>query len=157
MRMRVFTHEGNRLSGSFPEKVLPGLSPQSYHRNNFSVKKLMMRMSFSFVFLTGVFQLCFAAAGPVKGKVTDDKGDALFGVSVQVKGSTVTVNTNNDGNYSINVPDGSTALVFTHVGFLSQEIEINGRSTIDVALLPDAKTLTDVVVVGYGKQKQVNL
>ncbi len=87
----------------------------------------------------------------ISGKITDgDTGEGLPGVTIQVKGTTTGASTDLDGNYTLSVADGAT-LVISYVGFLTQEIAIGGRTTIDVALQPDTELLEEVVVIGYGE------
>ncbi len=93
----------------------------------------------------------------IKGKVTGENGESLSGVNVTAKGTSVTVTTDKDGNFSIDLPEGSTILVFSYVGHASQEIDITGQTTISVQLKPDARALEDVIVVGYGTQRRANL
>jgi TonB-linked SusC/RagA family outer membrane protein len=95
-------------------------------------------------------------AGPVSGRIVDEKGAGLPGVNVIVKGTTTGTQTDADGRYTIQAPDGAT-LVFSFVGYGSQEVAVGGRATIDVALSPDSKSLTDVVVVGYLAEDRQNL
>lgn len=95
-------------------------------------------------------------ATTVKGKVTDDKGQPLSGVSVYIKGSTTGTTTDADGNYSITVPDGAT-LVFSYVGFGLIEEKANGRTNIDILLKPLQISMNEVVVVGYGTQRKRDL
>jgi TonB-linked SusC/RagA family outer membrane protein len=97
-----------------------------------------------------------SVAGPVSGRIVDEKGAGLPGVNVIVKGTTTGAQTDADGRYTIQVPDGAT-LVFSFVGYASQEIAVGSRTTVDVALAPDAKSLTDVVVVGYLAQDRQNV
>ncbi|TXK49138.1 TonB-dependent receptor [Pontibacter qinzhouensis] len=87
----------------------------------------------------------------VTGKVTDENGGGLPGVSVSVKGTSIGTVTDIDGNFSLNVPDGqeSGTLVFTYVGYTAQEVPINNRSNISIQLAPDSRTLGEVVVIGY--------
>jgi TonB-linked SusC/RagA family outer membrane protein len=85
----------------------------------------------------------------VTGRVTDEKGEGLPGVSVVVKGTTTGTATDVNGGYSLNVPDPNGTLVFSFVGYLPQEVAIANRETIDVSLAPDVKTLNEVVVIGY--------
>ena len=92
----------------------------------------------------------------VRGKVTDAKGVPLPGVSVKVKGTTIGVTTDTDGNYSLSVPDNSV-LVFSFIGFLSQEIIAQGRTAIDITMVEQSQSLSEMVVVGYGVQKKANL
>ncbi|GAB4031708.1 SusC/RagA family TonB-linked outer membrane protein [Spirosoma jeollabukense] len=94
----------------------------------------------------------------VTGKVlsTDDNGP-LPGVNVAVKGTSRGTTTDANGDYKINIPAGGTTLVFSSVGFLAQEVVIGSKSTIDVKLIADDKTLNEVIVVGYGTQKKSQL
>jgi TonB-linked SusC/RagA family outer membrane protein len=96
------------------------------------------------------------AAGPVTGRIVDEKGAGLPGVNVIVKGTSTGTQTNADGRYTIDAPDGAT-LVFSFVGYATQEVAVGSRSTVDVALAPDAKSLDDVVVVGYLTQDRQNV
>jgi TonB-linked SusC/RagA family outer membrane protein len=109
-----------------------------------------------FVGLLGLQFLTLAtlAQNRVTGKITDDQGQGLAGVSVVVKGTTVGTASNADGNYTVNVPNGNATLVYSYIGFISQEIELGGRSTVDVSLATDTKSLEEVVVVGYGVQRK---
>jgi len=94
---------------------------------------------------------------PVRGRIAADNGDPLPGVTVVIKGTTVGTTSGADGSYSINVPDGKGTLVFSFIGFLTQEVAINNRTTLDVIMGNDAKALEEVVVIGYGTEKKVNL
>ncbi len=88
----------------------------------------------------------------VSGKVTDEKGDALPGVSVVVKGTTQGTTTDGTGSFKINAPTANATLVFSFVGYAKKEVPIGGQSTLTVTLTPDDQTLNEVVVVGYGSQ-----
>lgn len=92
----------------------------------------------------------------VKGRVTDAANLAMTGVSIQLKGSTIGTTTDKEGNYILNVPQDGV-LVFSYIGYLPQEIEVNNQSTINVKLEEDRKELNQVVVVGYGTQKKKDL
>jgi len=96
------------------------------------------------------------AAGPVTGRIVDEKGQGLPGVNVLVKGTNVGTATNADGRYTIEAPAGAT-LVFSYIGYASQEVAVGDRATVDVALAPDARSLSDVVVVGYLTQDRQNV
>ncbi|MEI6950048.1 SusC/RagA family TonB-linked outer membrane protein [Paraflavisolibacter sp. H34] len=91
---------------------------------------------------------------PISGKVTNDKGEPLAGVTVQVKGLSTSAVTNAEGAFSINVPTGASTLVFSFVGMERKEVSIAGKSTFQIQLKSAETTLTDVVVVGYGSQKK---
>jgi TonB-dependent starch-binding outer membrane protein SusC len=98
-----------------------------------------------------------ATASPVKGKVTDDQGTGLPGVSVVVKGTTIGTVTDAEGNYTFEVPPGNDIIIFSFIGYQSQEISVGGRSVVDVKMLVDVQSLSEVVVVGYGEQKRATL
>ena len=89
----------------------------------------------------------------VSGTVTSAAdGGALPGVNVLVKGSSAGTVTDIEGQYSIEVADGDGTLVFSSIGFMTQEVTLNGRTTVDVTLDEDVQSLSEVVVVGYGSQ-----
>jgi TonB-linked SusC/RagA family outer membrane protein len=93
----------------------------------------------------------------ISGKVTDSSGVPLPGVTVVVKGTTDGTITDADGNYSIrNVPAGSS-LVFSFVGMKTQESEVGNKSSINIALQEETIGLEEVVAIGYGTMKKVNL
>jgi TonB-linked SusC/RagA family outer membrane protein len=85
----------------------------------------------------------------VSGKVTDDQGVSLPGVNVLVKGTAVGTTTDANGDYTLNVEDGSGTLVFSFIGYDTKEIPIANQTRIDVQLDTDITTLGEVVVVGY--------
>ncbi|RRA99258.1 SusC/RagA family TonB-linked outer membrane protein [Larkinella rosea] len=93
----------------------------------------------------------------IAGTVTDEKGDGLPGVSVVVKNTTRGTSTDGDGKYRLNIPDGDATLVFSFVGYLNQEVPVGNRSSVDVSLKVDTKSLEEVVVVGYGTVKKSDL
>ena len=93
----------------------------------------------------------------IKGKVTDTLGAPLQGVNIKLKGTSTSTTTDTDGKYSISIPDGNGTLAFSYLGFTTQEVEVNGRNTINILLKERASALNEVVVVGYGTQKKVNL
>ncbi len=97
------------------------------------------------------------AAIEVRGRVLDDNGQPLQGVSILLKGSKTGTITDASGNYIIRVPDGSGTLVFSFVGFNTQEVNINGSKTINVTLTSATSGLNEVVVVGYGSQKKTTV
>ncbi|AFK01888.1 TonB-dependent receptor plug [Emticicia oligotrophica DSM 17448] len=97
-----------------------------------------------------------AIAQNVKGKISDDKGQGLPGVSVLVKGTNTGSISDVNGDYSI-AAGKNTTLVISYIGFVTKEVPVNGRSVIDVALETDTKALSEVVVVGYGTQKKVTV
>ncbi|MEI6946742.1 TonB-dependent receptor [Paraflavisolibacter sp. H34] len=98
----------------------------------------------------------YAQTRPVTGRIVgSDKGDALNGVSIRVKGSDVGTTTDANGRFSLNVPSGNNiVLIVSNVGFKEQEVTIGNKGELSITLSSDAKALDDVVVVGYGTQKK---
>jgi len=92
----------------------------------------------------------------ITGKVVDEKGEALIGVSVKVKGSNQGVSTDIDGNFKLTVSENAT-IVFSYVGYEPHEIAVNGQKTLRVVLKGTSSTLEEVVVVGYGTVKKRDL
>ncbi len=93
----------------------------------------------------------------VSGTVTSEEEGALPGVNILVKGTTLGTVTDIDGNYRINVDSENAVLVFSAVGYSSEEAAVGNQSTIDMLMLPDIKSLSEVVVVGYGTQERRDL
>lgn len=113
------------------------------------------RFHFSCVLALLLFCASIAEAQvAVTGRVTDETGEALPGTNVLVKGSTTGTTTDSDGKYSIEVPAGDGVLVFSFIGYETAEVNIGGQSTINVSLVPSMESLSEVVVVGYGTQRQ---
>lgn len=86
----------------------------------------------------------------VTGAVTDAEGESLIGVSILVKGTSAGTVTDLDGTYRITVPAESNTLTFSYTGFATQDVKVNGRTTIDVAMEPSSALLEEVIVTAYG-------
>lgn len=93
----------------------------------------------------------------VTGRVATAQGEALPGVTVVLKGSTIGATTDASGNYSIALPDGRGTLVFSFIGFTPKEVAVNGKTSLNVTLADDVKALEEVVVIGYGVQQKKDL
>ncbi|WP_316794885.1 TonB-dependent receptor [Pedobacter agri] len=118
------------------------------------MKRIFTQISVLAVFLLLAFNVAFAQNITVKGVVSDG-GDktTMPSVSVLVKGTQTATQTDATGAYSINAPANAT-LVFTFIGYATQEIAVNNRTTINVTLVSGARELEQVVVVGYGTQRK---
>ena len=90
----------------------------------------------------------------IKGVVTDKTGMPIIGANVIEKGTTNGIITDYDGNYTLNVANGNAVLVFSYIGYKSQEIVVGNQKTIDVVLAEDTEMMDEVVVIGYGTQKK---
>ncbi|WP_127018432.1 SusC/RagA family TonB-linked outer membrane protein [Flagellimonas beolgyonensis] len=93
----------------------------------------------------------------ISGTVLDSQGQPLPGANVVLKGTTTGTQTDFDGNYSLDNVPGNGILVFSYIGYLTQELPINNRTSLDVTLQEDTQALDEVVVVGYGTQKKADL
>lgn len=93
----------------------------------------------------------------ISGRVTDDNGDPLPGVNILVQGTTIGTATNAEGNWQLDVPSLQDTLVFSFVGFQTQVVPINGRTEINVTLVPETYAGEELVVVGYGTQTRETL
>lgn len=92
------------------------------------------------------------------GKVTDEAAKDLPGVSVIIKGTQRGTTTDANGEYKLAIPEqGEVTITFSFVGYQSQDVQLGARSTLDIALTPEDKTLSEVVVVGYGTQRKKDL
>lgn len=107
--------------------------------------------------LMGTINQAISQTTSVSGAVYDENNQPLPGTSILVKGSTIGTVTDIDGNYSLTLPDGNSILVVSFLGYVTQEIDVNNRSSIDIQLEADLSELGEVVVVGYGTQKKSDL
>lgn len=93
----------------------------------------------------------------ISGKVTDEKGEGLPGVSILIKGTQQGTTTDADGVFFLNITEENAVLIFSFVGYVSQEIAVGNRTEFNISLVADNKTLDELVVVGYGTMKKSDL
>jgi TonB-linked SusC/RagA family outer membrane protein len=128
----------------------------------FKLRKFYLR-DIKYIKIIPIFFVLFILSSHVNsqstitGKVSSTSGETLTGANVVVKGTPLGTITDNEGNYKITSRSAKDTLVFSIIGSVSQEVAVNGRTVIDVQLEKDSKLLGDVVVVGYGTQKKINL
>lgn len=108
-------------------------------------------------FRTEKLEPASALAITVSGRVVDEAINGIPGVNVLVKGTTNGTTTDANGRYALEVEDQNSVLVFSFIGYTTQEIVVGAQSTIDVNMVPDVQSLQEVVVVGYGEQKKVTV
>src|SRR5690606_22363506 len=94
---------------------------------------------------------------PINGKVLADDGTTLPGVTVLEKGTPNGTTTDIDGQYRLEVNGPEATLVFSYIGYVSQEVVVSNQSVIDITLETDLQQLSEVVVVGYGTQRKKDL
>src|ERR1044071_3374127 len=107
--------------------------------------------------MLGVPSTVFSQNNVVRGRVTNESGEPLSAVTIQVKGTTRTTLSGADGSFTIDAPRTARTLVISYVGMESQEVSISGSNNLQVALKSAESALADVVVVGYGVQRKANL
>ena len=93
----------------------------------------------------------------VTGTVTDEQGDPLPGVSVIIKGTSLGIVSDANGNFSINVTGENAVLSFSYIGYITQEVTLRGQRSLNIAMKEDTQLIDEVVVVGYGTQKKATL
>ncbi|SER60922.1 SusC/RagA family TonB-linked outer membrane protein [Pedobacter rhizosphaerae] len=95
----------------------------------------------------------------LKGKITDEKGETLVGVSLKLKGTTIVTTTDANGAFSINIPSSVTnpTLVVSYIGYTTQEVPVTGKTTVSIQLKSSTNDLDEVVVVGYNTVKKSDL
>ena len=129
----------------------------------FNLTIAIMRKKFLFLPTLCVFLTLFFGAGAaqaqttVTGKVTDATGAGVAGITVSVKGTQSATSTDNDGSFRVTAPAGARTLVITGSGFATQEVDINGRSVVDVSVATTSSNLNEVVVIGYGTARKKDL
>ncbi len=122
-------------------------------KKNYKVFRMMLMLA-----LVLCTSMAYAQDRTISGKITDSSdGSGLPGVNILAKGTTAGTVTDVEGNYSLSVPDNTETLVISSVGYLSEEVDIAGKSVINLALFADVKTLEELVVVGYGTQKRATV
>ena len=122
-----------------------------------SCSRSMRVLLFSWALLLASIPGAFAQNFQVSGTVKDASGQPIIGANVIIKGTTAGTTTLVNGQYELGCPSKKSVLVFSYLGMTSQEIEIAGRTKIDVVLKQDSGMLDEVVVVGYGTQKKAHM
>ena len=136
-----------------------------YQSKRYSKLSLRICLAFLFAFVPTVgtyanaknpkdLKIISAIQKTISGAITDDDGMPLPGANIVEKGTSNGVQTDFDGNFTINVSDENAVLVVSFVGFLNQEIEVGNQKSVAVQLMSDAESLEEVVVTGYGSQRK---
>lgn len=157
----------------YSDKLMSDAKPVSLTLNNVSLDNALMicfknqPLSYSIENKTVIVKekqvsvldkvLDYFSAADVRGRVLDETGQPLIGVSVKVKGSNLAVSTNSNGEFSIKLPKGDETLIFSYIGYQTQEVNVNNSTVINVTLQEANKGLDEVIVVGYGSQKKRNV
>jgi len=152
-----------RTSAAHPGSILSGVVLSVLlGSSEFTGASLMAETGFPKTVSTSTTQLS-AAAGinvadrTVRGTVKDETGAGLPGVSILVKGTQKGTSTDENGNFSLILGDEPSVLVFSFVGYATQEVTVGNQNDLNITLAVDTKSLEELVVVGYGEQKKINL
>jgi len=122
------------------------------------LKALLLKTPLDYIMLEGNFVVIKSKAemqqNVITGKVVDSEGRPLLGVNIIEKGTTNGTTTNENGDYSISVSSRDAVLVFSYIGYLSEEMQVGAQMIIDVSLIEDIELLQEIIVVGYGTMKK---
>ena len=124
------------------------------------LKRLTNQLRFCLMLILVLFQgIAFTQENGtiISGRIVSQDGEPLPGVNIVVAGTSTGIITDIDGNYKITVPDGYTKISVSYIGYETQEIDISGKTSIDVTLVPEISELSEVVVIGYSEQKKETL
>jgi TonB-dependent starch-binding outer membrane protein SusC len=146
----------------YKDEILPSEQRVSITVENASLdevlKKILENTALTYKKLSGRLVVITSensvASITISGKITDDKGEPLPGVSVIEKGTTAGTVSNEDGLFVLNVESQTATLVISYVGYISQEINLANRSSITIQLQPVNRNMEEVIVVGYGQQRK---
>ena len=127
------------------------LEKQILIRNKLIMKKILFLFILFPVFV-------FSQTKTISGIVNDENNLPLVGVNITVQNSNIGALTDFDGNYSITIPsDKSKALIFSYLGYTTQEVDVSSSDNIDIMMIPDLELLDEVVVIGYGSVLKLSL
>lgn len=149
--MSQFKHSFSRTLLIVPLVGISGVAFAARSGNDAMATKLPIVKKDVATFLNAQQQI-----SKVTGKVVDTKGEPIIGANVVVKGTTNGTITDFDGNFSIEAP-ANAVLQVSYIGYVQQDVPVNNRTSLQIAIKEDTQNLDEVVVVGYGSQKKVNL
>jgi len=148
LMMNNFSKVGQTIGGAGQvEPVQRSLSAQTFLRSVLTMLTMVLLLG----------NQVYAQGRTVTGRVTDNAGGGLPGVSIQIKGTQRGTNSDVEGRYSLTDVPANATLVYSFIGYVSQEIAVGNRSTVDIKMSDDTKALEEVVVVGYGTSKKKDL
>ncbi|MCS2335061.1 carboxypeptidase-like regulatory domain-containing protein [Bacteroides sp. BFG-606] len=125
--------------------------------NLFEMKKHRIRSLWLLLLLFTYSVTMQAQGSSVTGRISDEKGEMLIGVSVQEKGTTNGTITDTNGQYTLKLSTGNPILVISYIGYKPQEVKVGKQKVVDIVLVEDVSSLDEVVVVGYGNQRKVSV
>jgi len=135
------------------QEALPKIQKKPLHNGESSARPFIEKIQRNTIFFNTIQRF----DKTISGQVTDENSEPLPGVNILVKGTTTGTVTDVNGNYRLSVADDATTLVYSSVGYVTEEISISGRAIINIQMVPDIQALSEIVVVGYGTQEKENL
>jgi len=160
----VFSYSENKIETlkvklTQEDWVMMDLLKEISIQGNISIKRVNENIALnkvnSFIKSPEVSEVVFAQE-IIKGTITDENGEPLPGATIQEKGTTNGTITDVEGGFTLSVPEDAI-LTISFVGYQTMEVQLNGRSVLDLSLEPDVSALEEVIVVGYGTQKKSDL
>jgi hypothetical protein len=130
----------------------PSILPCASRFNKWFLRQIFLIALFFFGITSGIF-----SQTNVTGKITNEEGVGIPQASVTEKGKKSGTTTADDGSFNLSVKNPNTSLVVSSVGFVSKEVPLNGKASLDVSLKSGNTKMEEVVVVGYGTQKKVTV
>lgn len=118
------------------------------------MKKLYRKLGLTALALFLFSSFVIAQNRTVSGKITDNEGEPMPGVNILVKGTATGTASDSDGKFTISGVDDNSILVFSFIGYLSQEVTVGSKTVIDISMQVDVTSLSEVVVIGYGEKKK---
>ncbi|MBO9701477.1 MAG: TonB-dependent receptor [Sporocytophaga sp.] len=133
------------------------LPPKISRGSNFITSPRIFKIALTLaVIFVGFMQAMAQNAIPITGRIVSDDGESIPGVTIAIKGTSAGTITDENGDFSISVPDSNAVLVVSYIGFVTQEVKVGSQTILNVKLPADNK-LDEVVVVGYGTQKKTDV
>lgn len=126
-------------------------------KKNLSIKLLMQKKIIALILISFCIMKINAQSFSITGTVTDNEGIGLPGVNVLIKNTTTGTVTDLNGNYTIELQNRDDIIVFSSIGYISEEVEAGNKTEIDIILIPSLESLEEVVIVGYGAIKKRNV
>ncbi len=151
----LFVYSKNEVNPNNPLEINPGERTVAQYLNEAFVNSdVKYAFENDYIVLTKNTIASIAQQGKnITGKVTDNRGEAIIGANVIVKGTTNGTVTDFDGNFSLQVPDNAV-LQITYIGYLSKDVPVGNQTNFNIQLIEDTQNLDEVVVVGYGTQRK---
>src|SRR3982751_4593962 len=118
--------------------------------------KIALPRSLALLLCTLTFSVLFAQEKKVTGSITDDKGAPLAGATIAGKNSKIATNSDASGHFSITLPANVNVVIVSYVGLQTEEINVAGRTSFDLKMVPTSAAMSDVVVIGYGRARRAN-